>query len=154
MTPLTKGLLGFLCACLIALGIYFKGYHDSDTKHLHEATQAALAYRTKQEEEREASQKALAEISQQWQAHLENKTALAQGAIDRLRDDGISLRVKLADATVRSITSPGGPVADGYAELHPNTSRFLVEQAQRADAQVTALQKIIHELKGETQGGK
>lgn len=154
MTPLTKGLLGFLCACLIALGIYFKGYHDSDTKHLHEAAQAALVFRQKQEEEREKSQAALADISKQWQGYLAQKSAVAQRAIDRRRNDGISLRVQLADATVRSISSNGGPVPNGYAELHPNTSRFFVEQAQRADTQVTALQKTIRELKGERQGGK
>jgi len=30
MNTLTKGLLGLLCACLLFLGIYFKGYNDSD----------------------------------------------------------------------------------------------------------------------------
>ena len=63
MNTLTKGLLGLACACLIALGIYLKGYHDSDTKHLLEAQSAALAFNKKQEEEREKSQAALADIS-------------------------------------------------------------------------------------------
>lgn len=151
-TP-TKGLLALVCACLIALGIYLKGYHDSDTKHLLEAQSAQLAFNKKQEEEREKSQAALADISKQWQAYLAKKSSVAQGTIDRLRSDGISLRVQLADATVRSISSDGRSVPNGYAELHPNTSRFLIEQAQRADHQVTALQQTIRELQGERQGG-
>ena len=153
MNTLTKGLLGLACACLIALGIYYKGYSDSDTKHQNEAMKAELAFNKKQEEEREKSQAALANISKQWQAYLAQKSAVAQGAIDRLRNDGISLRVQLADATVRSISSSGGPVPNGYADLSENTSRFLIEQAQRADTQVTALQQIIRELQGERQGG-
>ena len=148
MNTLTKGLLGLLCACLLALGVYFKGYHDSDAKHLQEATQSALVFRQKQEEEREQSQKALADVSQQWQAYLAKKSSLAQGTIDGLRSDGIGLRVKLADATVRSVTSAGRPVPDGYADLSDDTSRFLIEQAQRADAQVTGLQKVVKELQG------
>lgn len=153
MNTLTKGLLGLACACLIALGIYFKGYSDSDTKHQHEAVTAELAFNKKQEEEREKSQAALADISKQWQAYLAKNTTVAQGTIDRLRNDGISLRVQLADATINGLAACGRSDLDGYAELHPNTSRFLVEQAQRADAQVTALQQIIRELKGERQGG-
>ena len=148
MTTITKGLLGFLCACLLALGIYFKGYTDSDTKHLKEATQTALVFRQKQEEEREQSQRALADISQQWQAYLSKKSLLSQGTIDRLRSDGISLRVKLADASVRSISSTGVPIPDGYADLSDDTSRFLIEQAQRADAQVIGLQSVVKELQG------
>lgn len=153
MNTLTKGLLGLLCACLIFLGIYFKGYNDSDQKHLNEANTTALVFRQKQEEEREQSQKALADISQQWQAYLANKSSLSQGTINRLRADGIRLSVELADARVCAVTGSCGPVPNGRAELSDNTSRFLVEQAQRADAQVTGLQKTIQELKGETQGG-
>lgn len=85
MNTLTKGLLGLACACLIALGIYLKGYHDSDTKHLLEAQSAALAFNKKQEEEREKSQAALADISKQWQEYLAQKSSVAQGTIDRLR---------------------------------------------------------------------
>src|SRR5450830_99386 len=146
MTTLTKVLLGLLCACLVALGIYFKGYHDSDQKHLKEDAETALVYRQKQEEERELSQKALADISLQWQAYLKDQSALADGVIGRLRNDGISLRVKLADATVRSVTSAGRPVPDGYADLSEDTSRFLIEQAQRCDGEVTGLQGAIKEL--------
>jgi len=153
MNTLTKGLLGLVCACLIVLGVYLKGYHDSDTKHLLEAQTAELAFNKKQEEEREKSQAALADISNQWQAHLAQKSSLAQGTIDRLRADGIGLRVQLADATVRGLSACSGPIFDGYAELHPDTSRFLIEHAQRADAQVTALQQTIRELQGERQGG-
>lgn len=153
MNTLTKGLLGLACACLIALGIYLKGYHDSDTKHLLEAQSAALAFNKKQEEEREKSQAALADISKQWQEYLAQKSSVAQGTIDRLHSNGISLRVQLADATVRSVTSDGRSVRNGYADLSADTSRFLIEQAQRADHQVTALQQIIRELQGERQGG-
>lgn len=153
MNALTKGLLGLACACLIALGIYFKGYSDSDTKHQNEAVKAELAFNKKQEEEREKSQAALADISKQWQAYLAQKSAVAQGTIDRLRADGISLSVELADVRVCAITGSCGPVPNGRAELSENTSRFLIEQAQRADAQVTALQQTIRELQGERQGG-
>ena len=90
----------------------------------------------------------------QWQAYLKDQSALADGVIGRLRNDGISLRVKLADATVRSVTSAGRPVPDGYADLSEDTSRFLIEQAQRADAQVTGLQGVIKELKGERNATK
>ena len=148
MNTLTKGLLGLLCACLLFLGIYFKGYNDSDQKHLNEATKTALVFRQKQEEEREQSQKALADISQQWQAYLANKSALSQGTIDRLRDGGIRLSVELADARVCAVTGSCGPVTNGRAELSDNTSRFLIEQAQRADAQVIGLQNVVKELQG------
>lgn len=148
MHALSKCLLGLLCACLVVLGVYFKGYQDSDQKHAKEALQTAVVFRQKQEEERELSQKALADISQQWQAYLAHKSQVAQGVIDRLRNDGISLSVELADARVCAITGSCGPVPNGRAKLSNNTSRFLIEQAQRADAQVSGLQGVIRKLQG------
>lgn len=149
MSPLTKTLLGLVCACLVVFGIYSKGYHDADLKASHEKAQELLDLNTKQEEERAATQKALNEVSKNWQAYSAESKAMSQRTIDKLRNDGIGLSVQLADATVCNVTGSCRPVPNGRAELHQDTSRFLVEQAQRADEQVKALQQIVRRLQGE-----
>ncbi|WAT31179.1 hypothetical protein OZ428_12840 [Pseudomonas sp. GXZC] len=149
MGTITKIFLGLACACLLALGIYSKGWHDRDIKASNEKAQAQIQFNSKREEERAATQKALNEVSKNWQVYSANSKGMAQRTIDRLRDDGIRLSVKLADSTVCNVTGSCGPVSNGKAELHQDTSRFLIEQAQRADEQVNALQQIVRRLQGE-----
>lgn len=149
MGTLTKIILGLACACLLAFGIYAKGWHDRDVKASNEKAQERIQLNSEREEERAATQKALNEVSNNWQDYSANSKAVADRTIDRLRADGIRLSVQLADSTVCNVTGSCGPVSNGKAELHPDTSRFLIEQAQRADEQVTALQQIVRRLQGE-----
>lgn len=142
----TKFVLGLLCACLFTFGVYLKGYSDSNSKHAQEAADAQIAFNRRQEEERDNSQKALADISKQWQAYLQTQSAMADRTISGLRNDGVRLSVELADARVCAVTGNCGPITNGRAELSDNASRFFIGQAQRADAQVKALQQTINEL--------
>ncbi|QVW21412.1 hypothetical protein KJF94_15980 [Pseudomonas hormoni] len=149
MGTLSKIILGLACACLLAFGIYSKGWHDRDLKASNDKAQELLQLNSEREEERAATQKVLNEISRNWQDYSTNSKAMAQRTIDMLRNDGIRLSVQLADSTVCNVTGSCRSVSNGNAELHPNTSRFLIEQAQRADEQVTALQQIVRRLQGE-----
>ncbi|MBM1189344.1 hypothetical protein GYN01_00305 [Pseudomonas weihenstephanensis] len=149
MGTITKIILGLACACLLVLGIYSKGWHDRDLKASNDKAQELVKLNSEREEERAATQKALNEVSKNWQDYSANSKAVANRTIDRLRADGIRLSVQLADSTVCNVTGSCGPISNGKAELHPDTSRFLIEQAQRADEQVTALQQIVRRLQGE-----
>ena len=141
---------GFLVLAGAGL-IYAKGHSDAtDSLTLQYQTQQLAAAR-QLEVERETTQRALADISKNWQSYLASSKGNADRVLNDLRSNGISLQVKLNDALVSCVTSSGGPVPNGYAELHPDTSRFLIEQAQRADAQVSGLQETVRALQGGTQ---
>lgn len=129
---------------------YAKGHADAtDTLTLkHQAEQLAAVRQL--EVERETTQRALADVSKNWQAYLATSKASADRTIAGLRSNGISLSVALADATVKCVTADGRPLADGRAELRESDGRFLIEQAQRADAQVKGLQDSIKTIQGGT----
>jgi hypothetical protein len=146
MGTITKYILGLACACLVVFGIYLKGYQDAELEASQEKAQELIRLNNEREVERVATQKAIGDISKGWQDYLQNREALATRTINGLRSDGIRLSVQLADATVCSVTGDCRSVPNGRAELHQNTSRFLVEQAQRADTQVNALQQIVRRL--------
>ncbi|WGH28308.1 Rz-like lysis protein [Pseudomonas phage 10P302A] len=138
---------GFLVLAGAGL-IYAKGHSDA-TESLtiqHQAEQLAAVRQL--EVERETTQRALAEVSKNWQDYLSTSKASADRTIADLRDRGIGLQVKLNDSIVSCVKRDGGLITDGRAELHPDTSRFLVEQAQRADAQVRGLQATVRSLQG------
>lgn len=141
---------GFLVAVGIGL-VYAKGHSDAtDSLTIkHQTDQLAAARQL--EVERDTTQKALADISKNWQAYLATSTGSADRVLDDLRRRNVGLQVKLSDSIVSCVTSGGRSITDGHAELHPDTSRFLIEQAQRADAQVTGLQKTVRALQGGTQ---
>lgn len=140
---------GFLVAAGVGLS-YCKGHEDATNELTisHQAEQIAAARQL--EAQREATQLALNTQSNAWQAHLAKSKELADRTIADLRSRGIRLQVKLNDSIVSCITSDGRSITDGRAELHPDTAGFLVEQAQRADAQVKGLQGVIKALQ---QGG-
>lgn len=130
--------------------VYTKGHSDAtDTLTIAHQSQL-LAASQRLEEQRVAQQAALAAINEKWLSASATPSVSSAPVLADLRDRNIRLRVQLADAIVSSVTGGGGSEPDGYAELHPDASRFLVEQAQRADAQVTALQDTVRVLKGET----
>lgn len=132
-----------------ALGLaYTKGHSDATNKLTLEHQAVQLAAARQLEVERATTQKALADISKEWQGYLATSSASADRTIAGLRDRGIGLQVKLNDALVSCVKRDGGQLTDGRADLHPDTSRFLIEQAQRADAQVRGLQNTIRALQG------
>ncbi|WP_081005982.1 hypothetical protein [Pseudomonas asplenii] len=149
MQKTTKILLGFVCACLVAFGIYSKGHYDATLKASQERAEELIRTNNEREVQREETQKALNEISNNWQRYSQESKSVADRTIDRLRSDGIGLSVQLADATVCNVTGYCRSVPNGRAELHQDTSRFLIEQANRADEQVKALQQVVRRLQGD-----
>lgn len=133
----------------LILGLTFSlGYSYRDNKADQEALIAQNNYLKQLNVERQSFQGALDEISGAWQAQVQKTQFDADRAIADLRRTGIRLRVKLADATVCTVTGSCGPNTDGSAELHPEASGFLIGEAKRADAQVKALQDVVKVLQG------
>lgn len=141
----------FMWGLLVLAGLgltYCKGHEDA-TKSLtlkHQTEQLVAARQL--EVERETTQKALADVSKNWQAYLKDSQGAAGRTLADLRSRNIGLSVALADSTVRCVTGSGRPLADGRAELREDVSEFLVGQAQRADAQVKGLQETVKVLQG------
>lgn len=140
---------GFLV--LAGLGLtYAKGHSDATDlltlKYQSEQLTAVKAL----EEERETTQRALAGISTEWQTYLAESKSAADRTLNDLRGRNVSLQVKLSDSIVSCVKRDGGLITDGRADLSEDTSRFLIEQAQRADAQVIGLQKTVRALQGGT----
>lgn len=135
---------------LAGLGlVYAKGHSDAtETLTLKHQTEQLAAAR-QLEVERDTTQRAIADISKNWQAYLKDSKGSAGRTISDLRSRNIGLSVNLADATVRCVTSDGRPLADGRSELRESDAQFLIEQSQRADAQVRGLQGVIRTLQGE-----
>ena len=135
---------------LAGLGlVYAKGHSDAtDSLTLKHQTEQLAAVR-QLEVERETTQRALADVSKNWQAYLASANGNAARTVTDLRARNIGLSVALSDATVRCVTGDGRPLADGHAELRDDVSQFLIEQAQRADAQVRGLQGVVRTLQGE-----
>lgn len=141
---------GFLVLAGLGL-VYTKGHTDGTNQATLQSQAALIAANRKLEESRNAQTASLALVSGSWQKALKGSQESAARTIADLRDRGIGLRVQLADATVRCTTGDGRPLADGTAELRSDTAQFLVEQAQRADAQVKGLQATVRILQGGTQ---
>lgn len=140
---------GFLVLAGLGL-VYAKGHSDAtDSLTIKHQTEQLAAVR-QLEVERETTQKALADVSKNWQAYLATSTSNANRVLDDLRGRNVRLQVKLSDSVVSCVTSGGGSITDGRAELHTDTSRFLIGQAQRADAQVRGLQETVKALQGGT----
>lgn len=138
---------GFLVATGLGL-TYAKGHSDATDSLTIKYQTEQLAAARQLEVERDTTQRALADVSKNWQDYLSTSKASADRTIAGLRSDGIRLSVALSDATVKCVTADGRPLADGRAELREDVSRFLVGQAQRADAQVKGLQETIKTLQG------
>lgn len=136
---------------MTGLGLaYSKGHSDATDTLTLEYQTAQLAAARQLEVERETTQKALADVSKNWQSYQAESNARANAVLSDLRSRSIGLQVKLNDSIVSCVTSSGRSITDGYAELHTDTSRFLIEQAQRADAQVIGLQETVRALQGGT----
>lgn len=140
---------GFLV--MTGLGLtYAKGHSDAtDSLTIKHQTEQLAAVR-QLEVERDTTQKALADVSKNWQAYLATSQSSADRLLADLRSRNVGLQVKLSDSIVSCVTSSGGLITDGRADLHPDTSRFLIQQAQRADAQVRGLQDTVKTLQGGT----
>ncbi|QNJ57531.1 Rz-like spanin [Pseudomonas phage PlaquesPlease] len=144
-----KELVAGIILFLAALGLaYTKGHSDATDKLTIEHQAAQLAAARQLEVERETTQRTLADISKNWQDYLKASSSTAARTLDDLSAAGIGLRVKLNDALVSCVKRDGGQLTDGRADLHKDTSRFLIEQAQRADAQVRGLQETVRALQG------
>lgn len=134
---------------LAGLGlVYAKGHSDATDSMTLKIQEDQLTAARLLEEERATTQRTLADLSKNWQAHLATSKASANRTIDDLRGNGVRLSVALSDATVRCVTGDGRSLSNGRAELHKDTSEFLIGEAQRADAQVTYLQGVVKTLQG------
>lgn len=142
-----KEIVMWVFLLLAAAGIiYTKGRSDEAEAHTKKLNAAQLELLTEKENHRVQLQEAQTSIEAEWR----QKNALVQSAatrtVDELRGSNVRLSVRLADLTVSSVTGSNQCRADGRAELHRETSEFLVGEAQRADAQVKALQETIRNL--------
>ncbi|WYW04248.1 Rz-like spanin [Pseudomonas phage vB_PpuP-Kallioja] len=140
---------GFLVLAGLGL-VYAKGHSDATDSLTIQYQSEQLEANKALEVERETTQRALADVSKNWQAYLSDAQGSAGRTIADLRSRNIGLSVNLADATVRCVTSDGRSLADGRAELREDVSQFLIGQAQRADAQVRGLQETVKTLQGGT----
>lgn len=129
--------------------VYAKGHSDATNTLTLKYQTEQLAAERQLEVERETTQRALADVSKNWQDYQATSKASANRTIADLRSNGIRLSVALSDATVKCVTADGRPIADGRAELRESDGQFLIEQSQRADAQVRGLQGVIRTLQGE-----
>ena len=146
-----KEILMWAILMLVACGvIYAKGYDDSSEAHLRKVTQAENALIKQEEVHRVQLQENQMAIDTEWRQKSQMVASSAAVLVDDLRNRNVRLSVKLADLTVASVKDSNQCRADGRAELHRETSEFLVGEAQRADAQVKALQGTITNLQ---QGG-
>lgn len=142
-----KALIAKAVGALLVLVLTFTlGYQVRDSKANRESLQAQLTYTTQLEEARKGMQEAMNDLSTKWLAHQKGAKEQAAGTVSRLTDAGITLRVRLADAKVASVLDSNRREPYVTAELHGDTSRFLIGEAQRADTQVTLLQEAIRTL--------
>jgi uncharacterized membrane protein len=142
-----KTLIAQAVGVFLVLALCFTlGYSYRDYKADKETLTLQNNHLVLTEQQRDHYQGELNAISQEWQERLKDAEGNAKRTIAGLRTDGYRLRIELADATVCSVTGDCGPEPDGRAELHPRAAEFLVGQAQRADAQVGALQATIRQL--------
>jgi hypothetical protein len=149
MQALIAKAVGAFLVLILAFGL---GYTYRDAEATKEALQLTKEHIEQLEDLRVRTQRGLNAISEEWKKHLEETQSKAAGTIARLNADGVRLRIQLADATKRSTTGDCRPEPDGRAELHPDAAGFLIRQAQRADAQVKALQEVIRTLQGGDDG--
>jgi hypothetical protein len=142
-----KTLIAQAVGVFLVMALCFSfGYSVSNSRAAKETLKQQVTHLNAVETIREETQSELNELAAQWHSKVADSTAEADRTIAGLRATGVRLRVQLADATVCGVTGDCGPEPDGKAELHPGASQFLVRQAQRADAQVEALQATIHKL--------
>lgn len=142
-----KEIVMWVFLLLVAAGlIYAKGYEDSTETHTKKLNEAQIALMKQKEEHRVQLQETQGKIEGEWRQKNQLVASAAARTVDELRGSNIRLSVKLADATIASVTDGNQCRADGRAELHRETSEFLIGEAQRADAQVKALQATIRNL--------
>lgn len=142
-----KEIVMWVFLLLAAAGlIYVKGRTDEAEAHTKKLNDAQIALMKQKEEHRVQLQETQSKIESEWRQKNQLVASAAARTVDELRGSNIRLSVKLADATVASVTDGNQCRADGRAELHRETSEFLIGEAQRADAQVKALQATIRNL--------
>lgn len=142
-----KEIVMWVFLLLAAAGlIYVKGRTDEAEAHTKKLNEAQIELLRLKEEHRVQLQETQSHIEAEWRQKNALVTSAASRTVDELRGSNIRLSVKLADATVASVTDSNQCRADGRAELHRETSEFLIGEAQRADAQVKALQDTIRNL--------
>ncbi|BAO20714.1 Rz-like spanin [Pseudomonas phage PPpW-4] len=94
-------------------------------------------------EARDETQSELDATARNWAAAAAESEKHAAGTVATLRRDGIRLSVQLADRTIESVEGYNRGLADGRAELHPETATALVRITEDADRQVKALQETV-----------
>lgn len=155
MKALIAKAVGAFFVVALVIGLTFAlGYNVRDNKAQKEALTAQNTYLKQLEEQREAAQGELDEISKEWRKKLADTKAGAASTVAQLRADGVRLRVELADARVCAVTGDCGPEPDGKAELSSRAAEFLVGQAKRADDQIESLQDVIRSLQKKEVAGE
>lgn len=135
---LTMGAGGYLYG-------HHKGYSERDQSALLESFRQQNEWSKALQEERNAKQKELNEVSKSYQEKLANLEADTSSTLDGLRKSNRVLRVKVSSCETGGATS-GGRESDGTAELSEETSRFLIGESKRADAWIEALQRTVRTL--------
>lgn len=134
---------------MAGLGLaYAKGHSDAtDTLTLKQQADQLVAAR-QLEVERDAMQKAIADVSLNWKAQLDKTGTAAAGVIADLKSRNISLSVKAADGVVCRTLGGSGPVTNGRVPLRDEDAQFLIGEAKRADITINALQQTVRALQG------
>ena len=127
---------------------YAKGHSDAtDTLTLKQQADQLVAAR-QLEVERDAMQKAIADVSLNWKAQLDKTGTAAAGVIADLKSRNISLSVKAADGVVCRTLGGSGPVTNGRVPLRDEDAQFFIGEAKRADITINALQQTVRALQG------
>lgn len=127
---------------------HYKGVHETTINYERSIRDADIKREAKAKADWNARQAELNSISRDHAVSLQELKANTDSIIDGLNQSNKRLYVK-----VKQLSGSGaecGPRAtDGYAELHQDTVRHLVSEAQRADRWVIDLQRTVRALQGQ-----
>lgn len=139
-----KDLLIRMGLVLLALMLAFKvGVGEGRAEATHELTEAHKLETKRLKEARDEVQAELDATARNWASDQARSAELSAGAVADLRSRGIRLSVQLADRTREAVEGYNRGLADGRAELHPETAESLIRITQDADRQVKALQDSL-----------
>lgn len=143
-------LVRIVLSLAVLIGAYFVGSSNGTASATLKCAGQESARILTIQGERDELQDKLNASARKWAEDKQRSEGNAARTVNDLRSNGISLSVKLADATVASVEAHNRGLADGRAELHQETAEALIAITQDADATVHALQEQLLIL---TKGG-